>query len=106
MATIISSRDVADVLEQMIKKTDTMSVILDFTDVKFVSRSAAHSLLLLKARFESKVSNRKEISFINAENDVSEMLRIVAANRAYSTKESEFSPEKVDITSLLKKAAA
>ncbi|MCK4781746.1 hypothetical protein KAS79_02340 [Candidatus Parcubacteria bacterium] len=106
LATIISSRDVADVLEQMIKKTDTMSVILDFTDVKFVSRSAAHSLLLLKARFESKVSNRKEISFINAENDVSEMLRIVAANRAYSTKESEFSPEKVDITSLLKKAAA
>lgn len=105
LAPIISSRDVANILEDIIKKTDNKSVVLDFSNVKFVSRSAAHALLLLKEKFESKVSNKKKLSFISADDNVAEMLRIVAANRAFpKAKKPEFNPEKIDITSLLKKA--
>jgi anti-anti-sigma regulatory factor len=105
LAPIISSRDVASVLEDKIKKTDTESVLLDFTNIKFISRSATHSLLLLKEKFESKTSNRKEVSFINANNDIAEMFRVIAANRALPKKEKpEFNPEKIDISSLLKEA--
>jgi len=103
LAPIISSRDVADILEAEIKKTDAKSVFLDFTNIKFISRSAAHSLLLLKEKLESRVSKRKEMSFINPDNDVAEMFRAVAANRALPKKEKpEFNPEKINISSLLK----
>jgi len=54
IAPIISSRDVIDALEKDIIKTKAKSVDLDFTDVKFISRSAAHSLLLLKERLQAK----------------------------------------------------
>jgi anti-anti-sigma regulatory factor len=84
-AEIISSRDIADILRDAIKKTDTESIVLDFTDIKFISRSAAHSLILLKEKFETL--NRKYMSFENADNDVSEMLRIVSANKIYPKKE-------------------
>jgi len=107
LAPIISSRDIASILEDKIKTTDTESVLLDFTNIKFISRSAAHSLLLLKAKLESKISNRKEISFTNADNDVAEMFRVVAANRALPKKEKpEFNPEKINISSLLKEVTA
>lgn len=101
LAVIISSRDVAEILGVEIKKADTKSVVLDFTNIKFISRSAAHSLLLLK----DKLKNNKDVSFANAEKDVSEMLRIVAANRAYPKNEKpEFNPKRIDINSLLKEA--
>lgn len=107
LAPIISSRDVVDVLEDKSKKTDTESVVLDFSNVKFISRSAAHALALLKERVESRVSNRKSLSFVNANSDIVEMLRIVAANKIYpKDKKPEFNPEEIDINSLLKEAAA
>lgn len=105
LAEIINSRDVADVLEDAVKKTNTELVVLDFTGIKFISRSAAHSLLLLKEKFECKASNKKMVSFENAIEDVSEMLRIVSANKTYPKKEKpEFNPKRIDITSLLKEA--
>ena len=105
LAEIINSRDVMDVLEDAIKKTNTELVVLDFTNVKFISRSAAHALLLLKEKFECKSSNRKIISFENAVYDVSEMLRIVNANKAYPKEEkTEFNPKRIDIASLFKQA--
>ena len=107
LAPIISSRDVVDVLEDKVKKTDTESVVFDFSNVKFISRSAAHALALLKERFESRVSNKKSLSFVNANSDVVEMLHIVAANKIYpKNKKPEFNPEKIDINSLLKGVAA
>lgn len=103
LATILSSRDVANVLETEIKKTGSKSVVLDFDNVKFISRSAAHSLLLLKDKLKNKFLDKKDVSFINANKDVLEMLRIVAANRAYPKNEKpDFNPEKIDINSLLK----
>ncbi|OGZ69462.1 MAG: hypothetical protein A3D44_03500 [Candidatus Staskawiczbacteria bacterium RIFCSPHIGHO2_02_FULL_42_22] len=105
LAPIISSRDVANVLEDKINETDTTSVVLDFNNIKFVSRSATHSLLVLKEKIETNIP-RRELSFINANNDVKEMIRTVASNRAFPKKETpEFNPEKTDIASLLEEAA-
>lgn len=105
LAEIINSRDVADVLEDAIKRADAESVVLDFADIKFISRSAAHALILLQQRFENEVSNKKIISFENAIDDVKEMLRIVSANRTYPKKgKPEFNPKRISIESLLKEA--
>lgn len=99
LAPIVSSRDTVDVLEKNIKKSNLASVDLDFSNVKFISRSAAHALLLLKEKLRAKT----DISFINTNEDVANMLRAVAANRAVSkTKKPQFNPEKIDINSLLR----
>ncbi|TSC94833.1 MAG: hypothetical protein Athens101410_729 [Parcubacteria group bacterium Athens1014_10] len=105
IAPIISSRSIADILEKEIKGVDAKSINLDFSKVKFISRSAAHALLLLKEKIETKTFNKKEVNFVNANNDIAEMLRIVAANRAFpKDKKFQFNPKKVSINSLLKKA--
>jgi len=101
-ATIISSRDIIDVIENAIKKVDAKSIDLDFSDVKFISRSAAHALLSMKENLERKLLRKKEISFINTEEDVMNMLRIVAANKAIPKQRPQFNPKRIDIDSLLK----
>lgn len=99
LAPIVSSRDTVDILEKNIKKSNVKSVDLDFSNVKFISRSVAHALLLLKEKLRAIT----DISFINTNEDVANMLRAVAANRAVSkTKKPQFEPEKIDINSLLK----
>jgi len=103
LAPIISSRDIIDILEKTIKKTDTRSIDLDFSDVKFISRSATHALLLMKERLQAK----KDISFLNTNEDVTNMVRIVAANRIIPKKKKpKFNPEKIDINSLFKEVLA
>jgi anti-anti-sigma regulatory factor len=103
LASIISSRDTIDILKEAIKKTDTDSVDLDFSNVRFISRSATHALLLMQERLQPK----KDISFINTNKDVSDMLRIVAANRVVSKKRKPaFNPKKTNIKSLLKEVLA
>ena len=103
LAPIISSRDIIAILEKSIKKTDSRSVNLDFIKVKFISRSAAHALLLMKERLQAK----KELSFINTNEDITNMLRIVAANRIVpKSQKPRFNPEKTNIDSLLKKVLA
>ena len=99
LAPILSSRDIVDILEKIIKKTNTKSVDLDFSGVKFISRSAAHALLLMKERLQAK----RDISFINTNKDVTNMLRIVAANMVVSEKQKpEFNIEKISVNSLFK----
>lgn len=98
LASIIGSRDVVDLLKSRILKSDTKSVVLDFKEVQFISRSAAHELLLIKEELRQK---NKEFSFENMNPDVSKMLRIVAMNRAVpNTKQPDFNPQKADINSL------
>ena len=76
---------------------------MDFINVKFISRSAAHALLLMK----ENLRNKKNISFINTNKDVAEMLRAVAANRIIpKSQKPQFNPEKTNINSLLKEALA
>lgn len=96
LATILSSRDLIDNLKIVILKADAKSVDLDFSKVEFISRSAAHALLVMK---EDLRSHKKEAYFINANKDVENMLRTVAANRALPKKKPEFNAERVDIKS-------
>ena len=102
IAPIVGSRDLVDLLEKSVSKSKTYSVELDFRNVKFVSRSAAHALLIMKEDFLRKSpSSKKDISFVNVNEDIETMLRTVAANRALpKKKEIEFKPERMDINSL------
>lgn len=99
MATILSSRDLINNLKTSVLKADAKAVDLDFAEVEFISRSAAHALLIMKEDLCRKLLNKKEVNFINANKDVENMLRIVAANRALPKKKAEFSAERVDIKS-------
>ncbi len=100
LAPIIGSRDVIDSLREIILKADTTSVVLNFKNVEFISRSAAHELLLLQQEMHHK---GKELSFEDANSDITAMLRVIAANRALpKSKKPTFDAEEVDIDSLSK----
>lgn len=103
LAPIVSSREIInEILEKQINEQASIEVILDFNKIDFISRSAAHELLKLKERFENKKTNKKEIIFINMNATVSNMIRTVAANRAYSMSEDvTFQAVKVDILELV-----
>jgi len=101
LARIISSRDAAASLRSLISRSSSKAIDLDFQNVEFVSRSAAHELLLLKDRFDRAICRRKAISFINANNEVAGMLRAVAASRAVPRpKEANLHIEKMSIDNL------
>jgi len=101
IAPIVSSRDVTKKLKAVIKEAKTDLVYLDLRNIQFVSRSAAHELLSIKDDFKNRRLNKKEVLFINANDNVKEMLRVVAASRAVPAEERpEFNPDKVSIESL------
>lgn len=96
-APIISSRDIIDIIRKAVDNTDEESVELDFTFVEFISRSAAHELLVMKEDF-LREHFKKEITFENTNESVTEMLRVVAANRAKPKKdEPVFDPKEISI---------
>ncbi len=100
LAPIVGSRDVVDLLRTPALNSSTKLVVLSFQDVEFISRSAAHELLLIKEELRLK---NKELIFDNTNKDITEMLRVVAANRALpKTEKPKFTAEKIDINSLLK----
>ncbi len=99
-APMLSSRDIIDVIRKAVNKTDAESVELDFTRIEFISRSAAHELLVMKEDF-LRENIKKEVSFENTNQSVTEMFRIVAANRARpKTEEPIFNPQRATINSL------
>lgn len=101
LAPIVGSRDLMPVLAESVNKSDVPSVDLDFSEVEFVSRSAAHALLLMKEDLQRKWLNKKFISFVNASDNVKEMFRVVASNRAMpKTSNKDLKIEKTDIRSL------
>ena len=81
VAPVLASRDVMSALKSEIEKTSVQQVQLNFAEVEFVSRSAAHELLLLKEWFATQDAH-KALEFINANDEVAKMLRTVASNRA------------------------
>lgn len=102
IAPIVSSRDIIVKLKNDISRLRAKEVSLDFTDVNFVSRSAAHELLTMKEELKRKALRKKNIIFINTNNDVKEMIRTVASNRAVPQKNKvEFNAETVSIDSIL-----
>lgn len=104
LAPIIGSRDLIRNVEKAISKAKTKSVNLDFNDITFVSRSAAHALLRLKENFKRKIICNKEVNFVKANKDVGEMLRIVAANKALPKEKPTFNAEKVNIETFLEQS--
>ncbi|MBU2542604.1 DUF4325 domain-containing protein [Patescibacteria group bacterium] len=101
LAKSISSRDSLVVLVRIIKSIRNKVVNLDFSKVEFISRSTAHELLKIQNDFNNKFFN-KRINFVNTNKDVSEMLRIVAANLASpKAKKPTSKAGVVDIHSLL-----
>lgn len=103
IAKIVSSRDLVKNLEREISKNPYDVVQLDFTNVEFISRSAAHELIILQERMRTKRFKKKEVQFINVSNDLKKMLRIIAANKALPEKSKpKVHLEKTDIQSLMK----
>lgn len=103
LAPIVSSRDLIDIVRKEIMKNIDARIQLDFKDVNFISRSAAHEMLVMKEDLARKTLRKKEISFVNTNPTVKEMFRVVAANRAVpqKPKEIEFKAEKIDIKTLV-----
>lgn len=102
LAPIVGSRDLVPLLAESVNKADAKSVDLDFSNVEFVSRSAAHALLLMKEDLQRKWLNKKYITFANASDNVQEMFRVVAANRAVPRGvDQDLKIEKTDINSLV-----
>ncbi len=95
IAPIITSRDAINKLEAMIKKTLFNEIELDFSNIQFISRSATHELLLMKERFSNRIFLKKNIIFSNMDIDVSEMVRIVAANRVAPKKHTDDQKSKI-----------
>jgi|SRR3989339_1269764 len=103
LAPIVGSRDLMPILAETINSADAKSVDLDFSEVEFVSRSATHALLLMKEDLQRKWLNKKFITFVNASDNVQEMFRVVAANRAVPRSiDQNLTLEKIDINSLMK----
>jgi|SRR3989338_742006 len=103
IAPIVSSRDIIVKLKNSISKLKAKKVSLDFSNVVFVSRSAAHELLIMKEELERKMVRKKSIIFINTNNDVKEMIRTVASNRAIPERNKpKFRAEVVNIDTIIK----
>lgn len=102
LAPVISSRDTVSVIADAVNSADTESVELDFHNVEFISRSAAHELLRLKEDLQRKWFNKKTIAFVNINQEVTEMLRMVAANKAVPRIVPELYIQETDIYSLVK----
>lgn len=102
IAPIVSSRDIVNKLKNNISKLKAEMVYLDFAKVDFISRSAAHELLSLKEDFRRKLFKKKEVDFINTNDDVKKMLRVVAMNKAVPEKNKpKFEAEVININSLI-----
>lgn len=102
IAKIVSSRDLVHNLEKEVSKQKYSIVNLDFTDVEFISRSAAHELLSLQEKMRTKTFKKKEILFVNTSDDVKKMLRIVASNKAVpESSKPRIRLEKIDIHALM-----
>lgn len=104
IAEIISSRDfVRDVIKREITKNKHKIINLDFSNVEFVSRSAAHEFISLQSELKNKFFNQKYINFINTNDNVKNMLRIVAANVAIPNRAiPTLNLERTDIQTLVK----
>lgn len=84
IAKNISSRDVVQKLNPIIEKIDAKRIELDFKEIEFVSRSAAHELLLIKEKWFHK--QKKKLIFQNTNDDVKKMIKAVASSRAIPDK--------------------
>jgi len=97
IAEIISSRNViAQIKNRLLSQSEDLCV-LDFSSVVFISRSAAHELILLE---EDLKSHKKQIEFVHMNNDVQAMLNTVRQHRIALQKSDFVLPQVMDINFL------
>ena len=101
ISEIISSRDISHVLKQRIEAADSYRVNLDFNKVQFVSRSAAHQLISLQ-RSLAELEQPILLNFKNTSENVTTMLRAVAANSVVpkTSKLEQILPQKITLSEL------
>lgn len=103
LSKTLSSRDILEVLVKEIKSVKEKQVNLDFREVELISRSVAHELLKIQVDFERKKIFKKIVNFVNTNEEVSKMLRIVASNLALpNSPKPMVNAEVVDINKLVK----
>jgi anti-anti-sigma regulatory factor len=78
LAPRISTRVAIDALRRDLKLNEANEIILDFSNVESVSRSAAHELITLS--FELKNSENKKVFFENILKDISQLFKTVTDN--------------------------
>lgn len=78
IAPTLSSRDSIDIVRKLINTVPEKTVIMDFTGVTFVSRSAAHELIALQKKYSTpwQFWKQRRISFDNLSADVRIMFNI------------------------------
>jgi len=100
-SSVVSSRDSVNELFSFLEKLPNHAILLDFSSIIFVSRSAAHELLKMKNQFEYEFN--KIISFVQLNKNIEEMIRLVAANMAIPNRKNQvFNPQKVDFRDLVR----
>ena len=92
---MISSRDIVATFLPIIKKYSKHNIVLNFSKIQFISRSAAHEILRLKSKYQNIVLE-------NATSEVAGILRTVAASMALpKDTTSKFKPKKTTLKALL-----
>ena len=93
----INSRDVVNLLEEEIKKQEISFIKLDFEGVEFISRSAAHALLMVIDRLESRGFS---IELVNRGEDLFKMMKVVSKKNKTTISRKNIEYKKVDLESL------
>jgi len=81
IAPNVSSRDAISLVDQKIKRSKSKEIILDFSSVEFLSRSASKELLRAQRELERRWFRRKKISFSNVSKDVQDVLDASSVTR-------------------------
>jgi anti-anti-sigma regulatory factor len=100
IAPTLSSRDIVDVVEKLVDQNDQRRVVIDFSGVTFVSRSAADELLKLQDKYNTFL-NRNKLTFENVPSDVEQILTLVEKQQR-STKRPFRQLESVDIKEFIR----
>ncbi len=81
IAPNISSRDAVRLVGELVRRSRARHVILDFSQIKFLSRSAARELLDAKKRLEQRWLRRKEIQFEHMQSEVEQIITAVSRSK-------------------------
>lgn len=77
LAPTLGSRDVTSTLSRVLTWQKEKHIELDFSDIDFISRSAAHELLLLRFKLQRRIFRKKTIKFVNFKDNVRQVLETV-----------------------------
>ena len=98
---IINSRDCIKNLKKEILKSPNNKVILNFGNIKSVSRSAAQELMNIKDEFNKEWFHKKILSFSNINKEVSKTFKLVSFNYIPTIPKTKINHKIADIWSFM-----